>query len=123
MNTLRCGDGGRHKDDESATVHQKPTIPLPDSPNAPPPHPIICRPVLLPDLDHAPHRRAIYQEEGLKALWKGATPFATHLALKYCLRWGSATYFKNLLRDERGGLTAPRVFSAGAMAGGVNACV
>lgn len=65
--------------------------------------------------------RAIYHEEGIKALWKGATPFATHLALKYCLRWGSATYFKNLLRDQDGGLTGVRVFAAGAMAGGLEA--
>eukprot|EP00669_Euglena_mutabilis_P013040 TRINITY_DN7789_c0_g1_i1.p2 TRINITY_DN7789_c0_g1~~TRINITY_DN7789_c0_g1_i1.p2 ORF type:complete len:309 (+),score=109.81 TRINITY_DN7789_c0_g1_i1:26-928(+) len=67
--------------------------------------------------------RAIYQEEGAAALWKGATPFAMHLALKYCLRWGSATYFKNLLRDSNGALTGARVFAAGAMAGGLEAVV
>lgn len=67
--------------------------------------------------------RIIYQEEGLAALWKGATPFATHLALKYCLRWGSATYFKNMLRDDTGGLTSSRTFLAGALAGALEAVV
>eukprot|EP00959_Pyramimonas_sp_CCMP1952_P095536 1997462-Pyramimonas_sp.AAC.1 len=28
----------------------------------------------------------IIQQEGVKALWKGLTPFATHLTLKYALR-------------------------------------
>lgn len=103
------------------TRSQPSLCPTPQMP--PHPTPSYVAPFYYPTSTTPPHRRAIYQEEGLKALWKGATPFATHLALKYCLRWGSATYFKNLLRDERGGLTAPRVFSAGAMAGGVNACV
>eukprot|EP00667_Euglena_gracilis_P025084 EG_transcript_29178 len=65
--------------------------------------------------------REIVREEGLTALWKGATPFATNLALKYCLRWGSATHFINLMRDEQGRLTAPRIFAAGAMAGALEA--
>lgn len=29
---------------------------------------------------------SIYREEGMRALWKGLTPFATHLTLKYALR-------------------------------------
>ncbi|GJV14904.1 mitochondrial succinate-fumarate transporter 1 [Tanacetum coccineum] len=27
------------------------------------------------------------KNEGVRALWKGLTPFATHLTLKYALRW------------------------------------
>eukprot|EP00668_Euglena_longa_P016874 GGOE01021185.1.p1 GENE.GGOE01021185.1~~GGOE01021185.1.p1 ORF type:complete len:299 (+),score=91.41 GGOE01021185.1:80-976(+) len=65
--------------------------------------------------------RDIVREEGVTALWKGATPFATHLALKYCLRWGSATHFINLMRDDAGRLTSPRIFAAGAMAGALEA--
>jgi hypothetical protein len=42
------------------------------------------------------HKKGIYncgqqivREEGGRALWKGLTPFATHLTLKYALRMGS----------------------------------
>ena len=36
----------------------------------------------------------------MKALWKGLTPFATHLTLKYALRFGTNALYSNLLRDK-----------------------
>lgn len=44
--------------------------------------------------------KTISQEEGTRALWKGLTPFATHLTLKYALRMGSNSVYQNLLRDK-----------------------
>lgn len=46
--------------------------------------------------------QTIIQEEGTRALWKGLTPFATHLTLKYALRMGSNSVYQNLLRDQVG---------------------
>lgn len=45
------------------------------------------------------------QEEGARSLWKGLTPFATHLTLKYFLRMGVNTVYQNALRDKEGKLT------------------
>jgi Mitochondrial carrier protein len=42
----------------------------------------------------------VIKEEGVRALWKGLTPFATHLTLKYALRMGTNATFQTLLRDE-----------------------
>jgi hypothetical protein len=36
----------------------------------------------------------------VRSLWKGLTPFATHLTLKYALRMGSNSVYQNMLRDE-----------------------
>jgi len=44
--------------------------------------------------------RTIIKEEGTRALWKGLTPFATHLTLKYALRMGTNAFYQKLLRDE-----------------------
>jgi hypothetical protein len=44
----------------------------------------------------------IIREEGTRALWKGLTPFATHLTLKYALRMGSNSVFQSALRDKDG---------------------
>ncbi len=44
--------------------------------------------------------QTIVAEEGVRALWKGLTPFATHLTLKYALRMGSNSVYQNMLRDE-----------------------
>lgn len=44
--------------------------------------------------------KTVVQEEGVKALWKGLTPFATHLTLKYALRFGTNALYSNLLRDK-----------------------
>ncbi|EFJ52815.1 mitochondrial substrate carrier [Volvox carteri f. nagariensis] len=67
--------------------------------------------------------RQIYTEEGIGALWKGLTPFATHLTLKYALRMGSNSVYQGLLRDENGKLTDGRRMLAGFMAGITEALV
>lgn len=59
----------------------------------------------------------IAAEEGVKALWKGVVPFATHLTFKYALRMGSNSFYQNLLRDKNGHLDGYRRMGAGAMAG------
>ncbi|KAJ7570236.1 hypothetical protein O6H91_01G111100 [Diphasiastrum complanatum] len=41
----------------------------------------------------------IVKDEGVRALWKGLTPFATHLTLKYTLRMGSNAVLQKHLRD------------------------
>ena len=46
--------------------------------------------------------QTVAKEEGVKALWKGLTPFATHLTLKYALRFGTNALYSNLLRDKVG---------------------
>jgi hypothetical protein len=38
--------------------------------------------------------RTVVNEEGVRALWKGLTPFATHLTLKYALRMGSNSVYQ-----------------------------
>ena len=40
------------------------------------------------------------QQEGVASLWKGLTPFATHLTLKYALRMGTNAFYQGLLRDQ-----------------------
>ena len=42
----------------------------------------------------------VIKEEGVRALWKGLTPFAVHLTLKYALRMGTNALYQSLLRDE-----------------------
>ncbi len=36
----------------------------------------------------------------MASLWKGLTPFATHLTLKYALRMGTNAFYQGLLRDQ-----------------------
>lgn len=67
--------------------------------------------------------RTIIAEEGTRSLWKGLTPFATHLTLKYALRMGSNSVYQNLLRNEKGQLTDGRRMAAGFMAGITEALV
>ena len=67
--------------------------------------------------------RSIVAEEGVAALWKGLTPFAAHLTLKYALRMGTNAFYQSLLRDGDGGLTAPRRMLAGSAAGVTEALV
>ena len=42
----------------------------------------------------------IIKEEGVRSLWKGLTPFAMHLTLKYALRMGTNAFYQSLLRDQ-----------------------
>lgn len=44
--------------------------------------------------------RTITAEEGVAALYKGLTPFAAHLTLKYSLRFGTNSFFQSLMRDK-----------------------
>jgi solute carrier family 25 citrate transporter 1 len=63
------------------------------------------------------------REEGTRALWKGLTPFATHLSLKYMLRMGTNAVYQNALRDERGELSSRARLAAGFGAGVTEALV
>ncbi|KAG0592061.1 hypothetical protein M758_1G199000 [Ceratodon purpureus] len=60
----------------------------------------------------------IVEREGVRALWKGLTPFATHLTLKYTLRMGSNALFQSALADaQTGKLSASGRLAAGFGAG------
>lgn len=68
--------------------------------------------------------KKIVTEEGVAALWKGLTPFATHLTLKYSLRMGTNAMFQAALRDkETGKLGGGQRLMAGFGAGVVEALV
>uniref|UniRef100_A0A0R0KZJ3 Mitochondrial succinate-fumarate transporter 1 n=1 Tax=Glycine max TaxID=3847 RepID=A0A0R0KZJ3_SOYBN len=45
----------------------------------------------------------ISRTEGVRALWKGLTPFATHLTLKYALRMGSNAVLQSAFKDPETG--------------------
>ncbi|XP_004490409.1 mitochondrial succinate-fumarate transporter 1 [Cicer arietinum] len=45
----------------------------------------------------------IVRSEGVRALWKGLTPFATHLTLKYTLRMGSNAALQSVFKDPETG--------------------
>eukprot|EP00897_Mesotaenium_endlicherianum_P004582 jgi/Mesen1/4151/ME000219S03281 len=47
--------------------------------------------------------QTIIKTEGVASLWKGLTPFATHLTLKYALRMGTNAMFQTALRDKKTG--------------------
>ena len=59
----------------------------------------------------------IVKEEGITALWKGLTPFATHLTLKYALRMGTNALYSSALRDKDGHLSNGRRMLSGMLAG------
>lgn len=65
----------------------------------------------------------IIKEEGVRSLWKGLTPFAVHLTLKYALRMGTNAFYQSLLRDEDGLLAGNRRLLAGFAAGVTEALV
>ncbi|CAN1303528.1 Mitochondrial succinate-fumarate transporter 1 [Linum perenne] len=45
----------------------------------------------------------VIQTEGVRALWKGLTPFATHLTLKYSLRMGTNAVLQSAFKDSQTG--------------------
>lgn len=60
----------------------------------------------------------IAKEEGFASLYKGLTPFITHLTLKYAVRFGMFEQFKMLLGASKEGNASARVnFTAGLMVG------
>jgi solute carrier family 25 citrate transporter 1 len=61
----------------------------------------------------------VVEREGVRALWKGLTPFATHLTLKYTLRMGSNALFQSALADAQTG----KLSAAGRLAAGFGAGV
>ncbi|GJN07346.1 hypothetical protein PR202_ga25170 [Eleusine coracana subsp. coracana] len=62
---------------------------------------------------------AVARGEGVPALWKGLTPFAAHLTLKYALRQGTNAQLLSLFRDPLTG----DVSTAGHLASGLCAGV
>lgn len=50
-------------------------------------------------------------------MWKGLTPFATHLFLKYALRFGSNAVFENLFRKKDGSISSLGILASGMGAG------
>jgi len=76
-------------------------------------------------LDRGGHYRGILhcgttiaKTEGVRALWKGLTPFATHLTLKYTLRMGSNAVLQVALSDSDTG----KLSNTGRSAGGPHDC-
>lgn len=67
--------------------------------------------------------RMVAAEEGTMALWKGLTPFAMHLTLKYSLRFGTNSFFQSLFRDKDGGLSDGARLASGLGAGVTEAMV
>lgn len=62
--------------------------------------------------------------EGVRALWKGLTPFATHLTLKYALRMGSNAMLQSAFKDsDTGTLSNKARFLSGFGAGVLEALV
>lgn len=62
--------------------------------------------------------KTIVKEEGSGALYKGLTPFVTHLTLKYALRFGAFQWFKELLNGNQGQKASNGTnFMAGLMTG------
>jgi hypothetical protein len=65
----------------------------------------------------------IGREEGVRSLWKGLTPFATHLYCKYALRFGTNAFFQSVLADKDGKLDTSRRVLAGLGAGVAEALI
>ncbi|KAI9100313.1 hypothetical protein K1719_024531 [Acacia pycnantha] len=61
----------------------------------------------------------VARTEGVRALWKGLTPFATHLTLKYALRMGSNASFQSAFKDSKTG----KISSQGRVLSGFGAGV
>ncbi|KAF5197671.1 Mitochondrial succinate-fumarate transporter [Thalictrum thalictroides] len=68
--------------------------------------------------------KTVSQTEGVRALWKGLTPFATHLTLKYALRMGSNAVLQTAFKDsETGAISNRGRFLSGFGAGVLEALV
>ncbi|GLT66173.1 hypothetical protein SLA2020_385570 [Shorea laevis] len=65
----------------------------------------------------------VARTEGVRALWKGLTPFATHLTLKYALRMGSNAVFQAAFKDANGQLSNRGRLLSGFGAGVLEALV
>lgn len=63
--------------------------------------------------------KSIAEHEGVRALWKGLTPYAAHLTLKHSLRMGSNAVLQVALRDPKTGELSP----VGRLAAGFGAGV
>jgi len=62
--------------------------------------------------------QTIIKEEGVASLYKGLTPFVTHLTIKYALRFGSFNFFKRQLGVVQGSPNeAIGNFTAGLLSG------
>lgn len=61
----------------------------------------------------------VVRTEGVRALWKGLTPFATHLTLKYTLRMGSNALLQSPFKDP----TTGHISNRGRLAAGFGAGV
>ncbi|XP_050372094.1 mitochondrial succinate-fumarate transporter 1-like [Argentina anserina] len=66
----------------------------------------------------------VSRTEGVRALWKGLTPFATHLTLKYALRMGSNAVLQGAFKDaDTGKVSGHGRFISGFGAGVLEALV
>lgn len=69
--------------------------------------------------------KTIYKEEGFKSLYKGISPFVTHLTLKYALRLGTFDVTQNRINSLVDGRYFPsihpitKLWTTGMIAGGV----
>lgn len=61
--------------------------------------------------------QTIVKEEGAGALYKGLTPFVTHLTLKYALRFGAFQWFKETISGGKGKASNGTNFAAGLLTG------
>lgn len=62
--------------------------------------------------------KTIYREEGSAALYKGLSPFLINMVLKYALRFGSFSWFKEKLAGGKDKPITSRInFTAGLLAG------
>lgn len=64
-----------------------------------------------------PTLKTTLKNEGVTALYKGLSPFCTHLVLKYSVRWWFNDTYRKLLASEDGTVSTPASFLAGLMSG------